>query len=86
MKIFKYQLKIVTVLFVSLMVLGCENDDDNGDTDFPPIARFVTSVNLRTVTFIDLSSNGDSYEWNFGDGLQSAQEEPSHEFPPVGNT
>ncbi|NRA94111.1 MAG: PKD domain-containing protein [Psychroserpens sp.] len=68
MKIFKYQLKIVTVLFVSLMVLGCENDDDNGDTDFPPIARFVTSVNLRTVTFIDLSSNGDSYEWNFGDG------------------
>lgn len=45
------------------------------DFDFIP-----DSTNL-TVTFSNLSSNGQSYFWDFGDGSVSVEEHPQHQFP-----
>jgi gliding motility-associated-like protein len=51
-----------------------------------PIAEFTQSAeNITTVpsdvSFYNQSTNGYSYEWDFGDGYISNQENPTHYFP-----
>ena len=43
-----------------------------------PSAGFSASVNMDTVSFSNSSSNADSYEWSFGDGATSTEENPTH--------
>ncbi|WP_172623124.1 PKD domain-containing protein [Flavisolibacter ginsenosidimutans] len=38
-----------------------------------------------TVNFTDASQNAVSYEWNFGDGATSSQQNPSHTYTAFGN-
>lgn len=47
-----------------------------------PLADFTYTLDGNTVSFTNNSSNGDSFEWNFGDGAFSVEENPSHEFTP----
>ena len=49
-----------------------------------PVADFNFTTNGPEVTFFNNSSNGLSYEWNFGDGTTSTEFNPFHTFPGVG--
>ncbi len=43
-----------------------------------PGAAFSPSVNLDTVSFTNNSTNANSYQWHFGDGNTSNEENPTH--------
>ncbi|HAD14862.1 MAG TPA: hypothetical protein DCF33_20735 [Saprospirales bacterium] len=45
-----------------------------------PIASFTYTVNGRVLTFTNTSQFGVSYEWDFGDGNSSFEENPVHEY------
>lgn len=47
-------------------------------------ADFVTVVNGATVDFTNLSTNGDSFFWDFGDAQSSGQINPSHTYTSEG--
>ena len=55
-----------------------------------PVSNFTAPVTTRcqpqlTVNFQDLSTNAVSWEWNFGDGNTSAQQNPVHTYNSFGN-
>ncbi|MCL4106323.1 UNVERIFIED_CONTAM: hypothetical protein GTU68_003484 [Idotea baltica] len=53
---------------------------------FPnPTADFTASPNGAVVTFTDQSSGGSSYNWDFGDGNGSTQQNPVHVYANAGN-
>ncbi|MBL7808291.1 MAG: PKD domain-containing protein, partial [Saprospiraceae bacterium] len=45
-----------------------------------PVASFTYTVNGLVVTFTNTSQHGTSYEWDFGDGDVSFDENPVHEY------
>ena len=51
-------------------------DGDGGRPD----AAFDTELDGLTVNFNNTTPNGDSFEWDFGDGNGSADENPSHTY------
>ena len=48
--------------------------------DPQPEADFSFSVDGFTVDFTDASSFGDTYEWSFGDGQSSDEQNPTHSY------
>ena len=50
-----------------------------------PIADFTFVKNNNTVQFQNLSANATSYLWDFGNGNQSMETDPQHEFAAGGN-
>ena len=54
----------------------------------PPVADFTYSVSNLTATFSDLSTDPDghliAWNWNFGDGVTSPFQNPTHTFPAAG--
>ncbi len=50
-----------------------------------PTAGFTSSTNLLTATFENTSAGATSYEWDFGDGETSTEEDPSHTYAEDGN-
>lgn len=76
MKIFKHKVKILSIAFLSMMLfIGCQQDDDvsvNINLD----AKFLGSVNLRTITFTNISNDAESYSWDFGNGEMSTLVNP----------
>ncbi|MCK4677187.1 MAG: PKD domain-containing protein [Bacteroidales bacterium] len=49
-----------------------------------PISAFDFSIDDLTLFFINLSQNADSYLWNFGDGIMSENENPTHQYTESG--
>jgi len=45
---------------------------------------FNYNISDLTVTFIDISDNADSFNWDFGDGFSSILQNPSHTFAVAG--
>lgn len=51
-----------------------------------PVASFTDAVSGHTVTFLDTSTgNPTSWHWDFGDGMTSSQESPTHTYAGPGN-
>jgi YD repeat-containing protein len=53
----------------------------------PPVADFTassTTVNETPVSFIDKSLRATSWYWEFGDGLTSTEQNPTHVYPSTG--
>ncbi len=50
-----------------------------------PVATFESTSAERTVTFENLSTDGDEYFWNLGDGTFSTEESPIHTYQTEGN-
>ena len=74
------KIKQISILLLVISFAGCENDDDN---NLPQIvAGFTYTVNsdTGTVTFINISENSRSYEWNFGDGNASTEINPINTY------
>lgn len=49
-----------------------------------PVAGFNSAASALTVTFTDVSSNASSWNWTFGDGGSSTQQNPVHVYPSNG--
>ena len=45
-----------------------------------PKAKFSKSINYKTVTFQNTSTDADAYIWDFGDGVGVTQKSPSHVY------
>ncbi len=77
-------MKMITGFIVCLVLVAfsCHRDDDTPSNK--PAAKFsISGYELplpNPVSFINISSNATSYEWNFGDGNTSTQSNPSHVY------
>jgi PKD repeat protein len=49
-----------------------------------PVANFNFTTNGLSATFNNVSTNGTTYFWNFGDGVNSAQQNPTHAYATAG--
>lgn len=70
---------------VSLTVINETGDDILAFTDFidvkdVPVSDFDYTINENEVTFTNLSSGGNAYVWDFGDGNSSTDENPVHTY------
>jgi len=65
---------------VSLMLNGLDETikEEALIVSRPPRAKFTKSINFKTVSFTNTSTNAESYFWDFGDGIQMSQESPQH--------
>ena len=75
--------KVLFLLTVILFFAGCGKDDETTTT---PVACFTFTSPETTVYVGDLlqfnncSTGAESYNWDFGDGSTSTEENPSHSF------
>lgn len=72
---------------VTLTITGAGGSNANTKTiEILPIpsANFTFTVNGLEVTFTNTSTNATSYEWDFGDGFSSFEEDPVHEYIDAG--
>ena len=51
----------------------------------PPTAEFEANVNGLEVSFTNLTIDANSYEWDFGDGNSSSDENPTHLYEMAGD-
>ncbi|WP_452603186.1 immunoglobulin-like domain-containing protein [Pontimicrobium sp. MEBiC06410] len=75
MKYLIKQTKILVLLVLAFTITGCEDDD----LKLPEVvAGFTHTINQSNgkVTFINTSTNADSYSWSFGDGNSSSEINP----------
>ena len=69
--------KYLFAFFLALSFLGCDEDDDS--TNLPEVVAgftFTQNEETGTITFINISEEATSYEWNFGDGETSTEINP----------
>ena len=59
-----------------IMVSSCKTEENVP----APSADFTFEVSGTTVTFTNTSTNGSTYEWDFGDGETSTEESPTHDY------
>jgi PKD repeat protein len=77
-------MKTTIGLIVLLVLVGfrCNRDDDTISNK--PAAKFSVSGYENPIpapiTFINISQNAVTYEWNFGDGGTSTQSNPTHSY------
>lgn len=57
----------LTALVAMLVLGGCSKDDTSTDSATMPTADFSFTNNGSTFTFTNLSKNGTTYRWDFGD-------------------
>ncbi|MFT5384031.1 MAG: PKD repeat protein, partial [Saprospiraceae bacterium] len=80
----------VGVFDVSLTASNPAGNNTAVETDYivvgdVPTADFTSLVTGITVDFTNISSNGNIYDWDFGDGGMSTDPNPSHEYPGAGD-
>lgn len=60
-----------------------------GNVSIPPVANFTCNVTKGytplTIQFKDLSTNATGWNWNFGDGVNSTHQSPSHTYSAAGD-
>lgn len=82
-------MKIVNLLFFFVCVsMSISCTDDEPTPALPPEALFLVDIEYIDIDdeigFINKSSNGARYEWDFGDGTTATQFEPSHQYAEYG--
>lgn len=75
---------LASMVLATLLIVSC-GEDGGGDTPEPeptPVfAGFEFSIeNDSVVTFTNKSTGAESYEWDFGDGATSTDENPIHTY------
>lgn len=68
---------------LGLVFTAC-SEDDGKTPSTPPTAAFEFTVNELVVTFNNTSTNASSYIWNFGDGNNSTEANPTHTYASAG--
>jgi PKD repeat protein len=76
-------LKVLSVLFLSSLVIAACNKDDDNPEPADVIASFqyeISAENWSDVVFTNYSQNASTYAWDFGDGNTSTEEGPTHSY------
>ncbi len=78
-------MKSSVMVFVCIITLALSCKKNNGSsTSNKPVAKFSISgfeaATPTTITFINISSNATSFDWDFGDGGTSTQFNPTHTY------
>jgi PKD repeat protein len=63
---------------------GCDTYSADVEVLALPVAGFDYSVSVLEVTFTNLSTDADTYAWDFGDGGTSTEENPVHTYLDAG--
>ncbi len=74
-------IKLLAIFALVFSFVGCEDDDE---TPLPEVAAgftFETVQGSGTVSFINISENADSFEWDFGNGQTSEEINPTVTYP-----
>lgn len=79
MKLLNKTLILLSLIIFSLVQYSCE-ENDSGITFVGFEARFVTDINIRTVTFTNVSNEATSYMWDFGDETTSTLVNPDKTY------
>ncbi len=72
--------KYIFVLFLALSIAGCDNDDEANLPEVVANFTFTLNENTGTVSFLNISEQAQSYEWDFGDGTSSTEINPIKVF------
>ncbi len=72
--------KSILLIFISLIISSCSDDEPAQIALYLPIANFSYETFEKKVVFTDKSENADSYYWTFGDGETSTEQNPTHFF------
>lgn len=81
-----YNIFSLLVVFAGLFILSCENElDVEKFTEQPAVNFEYNSASIHYVigeeiNFINTSTLGSAWEWNFGDGTTSTEENPVHKY------
>lgn len=62
--------KQISILILAIAFVGCEDDD----AVLPKVVAgftYTANVDTGTITFLNISEQGDTYKWDFGDGTTS---------------
>ena len=76
-------LRVLSVLFLSSLVIAACNKDDDNPEPADVIASFqyeISADNWSDVVFTNYSQNASTYAWDFGDGNTSTEEGPTHSY------
>lgn len=74
-------IKILSVLMLSMLCFTCSSNDDNNS----PLADFQFLVEGTQVTFNGTVENANSISWDFGDGSTSSEEDPVYAYAAAGD-
>lgn len=79
-------LSIKSTLFavIALFLTACQTDDNTSEGPIPFTADIFNSVNGKKVAFQGLTNNAVSWNWDFGDGSTSNQQNPVHTYADSG--
>ena len=81
-------MKNVFLLAIAFCCFGCSKKSNDLSREKPPVADFTYSdpaaVNTA-IKFQNASANATSYEWDFGDGTTSKEENPVHTYEKIGD-
>lgn len=72
-------IKLLSLLILALSFKGC-NDDENVLPQVMAGFTYTTNQDTGTVSFINISENANTYEWDFGDGTTSNQINPTKTY------
>ncbi|SDS23815.1 hypothetical protein SAMN04515667_1721 [Formosa sp. Hel1_31_208] len=79
MRFLKVRASILFIAILSFALISCEENDDTSVT-INLDARFVSNVNSRTISFINISNDAERYEWDFDNGTTSTLINPIETF------
>jgi PKD repeat protein len=83
MKHMKLVLSIAMIAMISLFT-ACEDDESSAPEPFANFQYEVSQDNPLEVSFTNMSENAESYNWDFGDGESSTEENPTHTYAEAG--
>lgn len=75
----------VSIFALILCATSCGDDTEDPMSpvdvaDPDPVANFTSVIDGKTATFTSTSTDGRTYEWDFGDGNTSSEENPIHTY------
>ena len=69
-------IKLLTVCLLVVSFIGCDEDDEANLPEVVAGFTYTLDEETATVTFINISEEANSYEWDFGDGTSSKEINP----------
>jgi len=75
----------ITALMALFLLAGCSKDDEKDDSGPKPVADFSFTNEGSTFTFKNLSEEGATYLWDFGDlRYHSSEKDPIYKYKKIG--
>jgi PKD repeat protein len=83
MKHMKLVLSIAMIAMIGFFT-ACEEDESSAPEPFANFQYEVSETNPLEVSFNNMSENAETYNWDFGDGETSSEENPVHTYAEAG--